>query len=166
MKLKQKIFYEDFYPLSDYPQDSKFFDLPNKKVIGERKDEFKRKIIIEFFGLKSKMYSFITADCEENKKAKGFNKNVKRIRHKEFVDVLFNKKMMRHKMKGIQSKLHRIGTYVCTILLSCFDDKGYILDDGIISLAYFHKDIKIKKNWVKSVKSIKLIKSNQIKLSQ
>ena len=46
------------------------------------------------------------------------------------------KKIMRHKMKRIQSKLHRTGTYeVCKISLSCFDDKRYILCDGIDSLA-------------------------------
>ena len=46
------------------------------------------------------------------------------------------KKIMRHKMKRIQSKLHRTGTYeVCKISLSCFDDKRYILGDGINSLA-------------------------------
>ena len=39
-------------------------------------------------------------------------------------NFLFNKKMMKHKMKRIQSKLHRIGTYdVCKIYLFCFDDK-------------------------------------------
>ena len=44
-------------------------------------------------------------------------------------------------MKRIRSKLHRIGTYdVSKISLSCFDDKRYILDDGITSLAYFNKD--------------------------
>ena len=46
-------------------------------------------------------------------------------------------------MKRIQSKLHRTGTYyVCKIVLSCFDDKRYALDDGVNILAYFHKDIK------------------------
>ena len=46
-------------------------------------------------------------------------------------------------MKRIQSQLHRIETYdVCKISLSCFDYKRYILDDGVNSLAYFHKDIK------------------------
>ena len=46
-------------------------------------------------------------------------------------------------MKRIQSKLHRIGTcHVCKISLSCFDDKKYVLDDGVNTLAYFHKDIK------------------------
>ena len=39
------------------------------------------------------MYSLVTLDNEEIKKAKGFNKNVvKNIRHREYVDVLFNKK--------------------------------------------------------------------------
>ena len=48
---------------------------------------------------------------------------------------------MRHKMKRIQSKLHKIGTYdVFKISLSCFDDKRYILDDGINNLASFHQD--------------------------
>ena len=59
------------------------------------------------------------------KKLKGVDENaVTSIRHNQFVDALFNKKMMRHIMKRIQSKLHRIGSYdVCKISLSCFDDK-------------------------------------------
>ena len=62
---------------------------------------------------------------------------------KTYVDVLSNKKIIRDKMKRIQSKLHKIGTYeVCKISLSCFDDKRHILDDGINSLAYFHKDVR------------------------
>ena len=30
---------------------------------------------------------------------------------------------------------------VCKIPLSCFDDKRYLLDDGINSLAYFQKNM-------------------------
>ena len=64
------------------------------------------------------------------------------MRHNEYFDVLSGKKFVRHKMKRIQSNLHRIGTYgLNKISLSCFDDKRYILDDGINTLAYFHKDI-------------------------
>ena len=108
------------------------------------KDEFKGKIISEFIGLKSKMYSLVAVNNEETKNAKGVNKNVvKDIRHREYIDILFNKQMIKHKMKRIQSKLHTIGTYnVCKISLSYFDDKRYILNDGISSLAYFHKDIR------------------------
>ena len=46
-------------------------------------------------------------------------------------------------MERIQSKLHEIGTYdVFKISVSCFDDERYVLDDGINTLAFFHKDIK------------------------
>ena len=66
----------------------------------------------------------------------------KKLRHREYLDVLFNKKVVRHSMKRIQSNLHEIGTYdIFKISLSCFDDKRYVLDDGINTLAYFHKDI-------------------------
>ena len=67
----------------------------------------------------------------------------KKLRYKEFVRVLYNKKLMRYNMKRIQNKLHRIRTYdVCKISMSCFDDKRYVLDNGVNTLAYFHKDIK------------------------
>ena len=43
-------------------------------------------------------------------------------------------------MKRIQSKKHKIGTYeINKISLSCFDDKRFDLNDGILTLAYFHK---------------------------
>ena len=122
-----------------YSKDSVYYDSTSKKVLGKMKDEFNDVKIIEFVGLKSKMYSLISSDDKEVSKAKGINK---KLRHNEYLDVLFDKKVVRHSMKRIQSKLHNIGTYdVSKISLSCFDDKRYALDDGINTLAYFHKDI-------------------------
>ena len=44
-------------------------------------------------------------------------------------------------MKRMQSTEHKLGTYeIDKISLLCFDDKRYTLDDGIRTLAYFHKD--------------------------
>ena len=44
-------------------------------------------------------------------------------------------------MKIIQSQKHELGTYeIDKISLSCFDDKRYVLDDGIYTLSYFHKN--------------------------
>ena len=61
----------------------------------------------------------------------------------EFKDTLFNKKIMRHKMRRIQPKKHKIGTYeIDKLSLSCFDNKRFVLDDGIHTLAYFHKVLK------------------------
>ena len=54
---------------------------------------------------------------------------------------MLNKKVTRHKIKRIQAKKHKIGTYeIDKISLSCFDDKRHVLDDGVYTLAYFHKD--------------------------
>ena len=89
------------------------------------------------------MQSLVIENNKQIKKEKGINKNViKKVRHKEYVDVLFNKYFIRQKMKRIQTKLHRIGTSVCKIYLYFIDDKRFILNNGINSLAYFHKDIK------------------------
>ena len=100
-------------------------------MICKIKDEFRGKIINEFAGLKSKMHSLVTVDGGEIKKAKGVNKNVvDRIKHKEYVGMFFDRDLMRHNMKRIQSILHRIGTYdACKSYLPCFDDRRYVLDD-------------------------------------
>ena len=64
------------------------------------------------------------------------------LKHDKYIDVLFNRRIVRHKMKRIQSNLHSVGTYhVNKISLSCFDDKRFELNDGINTFAYFHQDI-------------------------
>ena len=51
-------------------------------------------------------------------------------------DVLFMSKIIRNKMKRIQSKKHKLGTYeIDKTSLSCFDNKRYVLDDRIYTLA-------------------------------
>ena len=75
----------------------------------------------------------------------------------KFKDVLFNEKIIRQKMKRIQSKKHKLGTHeIEKISLSSFDDKRYELDDGVYTLAYFHKNSvtsckKIKKDCAKKI---------------
>ena len=83
------------------------------------------QIISEFVGLTSKMYSLVDVDVKENKTAKGVNRVVvQNTRHKDFVDFSFGREVVRERMKRIQSKLHKIGTYdACKISWSCFDDK-------------------------------------------
>ena len=86
------------------------------------------------------MHSMKNIDGKESNTAKGVNIATE---FNEFKDTLFNKKIMRHKMKRIQSKKHKLGTYeINKISLSCFDDKRFALNNGIHPLAYFHKDLK------------------------
>ena len=109
-----------------------------KKVIGKMKDEFGGVIVVTFVELKSKMYSMKKIDGKECNTVKGVG--IATVFDK-FKDVLFNKNIIRHKMKRIQSKKHKLGTYeIDKISLSPFDDGRYVLDDGIRTLTYFHKD--------------------------
>ena len=66
---------KDLFDFSDYSKESKFYDDSDKKVIGKMKDEMSGKVISEFVGLKSKMYSLVTVDDEGKVRSKGVNKN-------------------------------------------------------------------------------------------
>ena len=56
--------------------------------------------------------------------------------------MFFNENIVRHNMKRIQSNLREIGIYYVFKISSCFDDKRYVLNDGVNTLAYFHKNIR------------------------
>ena len=88
------------------------------------------------------------------KKAKQKKRFIKTLlKTQNNVDVLFNKRIVRHNMKRIQSKSHKIGSYDnCKISLSCFDDEIYILDNDINTLAYFHKDTRSKVDRIGKIK--------------
>ena len=85
------------------------------------------------------MYSILDESSSEKSANKGHNAF---IELQEFHDALFQKKIPRHQMRGIKSKKHNLRTYKTNkISLSCFDDKRYILRNGIETFAYGHKDI-------------------------
>ena len=112
--IKSKNVYEDFFKwkdlfdFSNYSKDSKIFDETNKKVIEKMKDEFGGVIVNKCVGLKSKMYSIKKIDGKEYNTAKGVSIVTE---FDKFKDFLFNKKIIRHKMKRIQSKKHKLETY-------------------------------------------------------
>ena len=103
---------------SNYSKDSKFFDETNKTVIGKMKDEFGGVIVVEFVGLKSKMYSMKKIDGKEYNTAKGVSIATE---FKKFKDALFNEKIIRHKMKRIKVKSinwehMKLTKYFCHVL--------------------------------------------------
>ena len=131
--------YKELFDLSNFPVSSKYYCSDNKKVVGKMKDEYGGKSILKFVGLKSKMYSILDESNNEKSTNKGHNAF---IEFQEFHNTLFQKKILRHTMRGIKSKNHNLGTYETNKRsLSCFDDKQYILKNGINTLAYGHKDI-------------------------
>ena len=137
---------KDKFDNSDYPESSPYFDNTNKKVIGKFKDEAAGVPICEFVGLRSKMYSYMKDNKKGGKTAKGIKKNIikNNIKHENYKQTLLENKQMHHTMKIIRSQNHQIGSYeINKVSLSCFDDKRYILEDGISSYAYGHHLINL-----------------------
>ena len=77
-------------------------------VVGKIKIVYRGVLINKFVGLKSKMRSMLSDYGKEYNTAKKVNTATQ---FNEFRDTLFNKKIMRHNVKRIQSKKHKHGTY-------------------------------------------------------
>ena len=102
------------------------------------------------------MYSYQTelqnlnggAKIKNNKTAKGVKKNVikRDLDHSNYLACLKNNTLEHHKMRTIRSDHHVLSSYeINNTSLSCFDDKRYILPDGITSYAYGHyKTLQLK----------------------
>ena len=84
-EIKSKDVYEEFFKHKDL----KAFDESNKTVIGKMKDQSTGKIIGEFVGLKSEMYSVKNIDGKESNTTKGDNIQTE---FNEFKEALLNKK--------------------------------------------------------------------------
>ena len=104
------------------------------------------------------MYSYVVEEkTKEGKiidatkiKAKGVKKylidndhpNERYFNYSHFEDTLFEKKIMKTEMKCMRSDYHEMNNILTNkTSLSCYDDKRYILDDGISSYAYGHYKI-------------------------
>jgi len=143
---------KDTYDNSCYDKSHFLYDPTNNKTIGKFKDETVNPII-EFVGLRSKLYSCLieTPDSlKEKKTAKGVKSCIikNKIRHENYFKCLFNsscdekqvepdKMQSKNDMLLFKSKLHNISTVnVNKISMSSFDNKRYILNDGHNTLAY------------------------------
>ena len=138
---------KDRFDTSDYPENhsSRIPTGINKKVLGMMKDEAAGKIIKEFVGLRSKLYSFVMDDGGETKKCKGIKKQVveRSIRHEHYKTCLTTGKELLRKQNILRSYEHEVYTEeVNKVALSALDDKRYILSDGMHTLAWGHYKIK------------------------
>jgi len=131
------------YDFSDYPKGHFCHSDVNKKVIGKFKDETASKPIVEFCGLRSKMYSIKLEDYEK-KTAKGIaRETVKRdITHENYKRALFGSTQdMRQSctFNTIRSKKHILHTLkINKVGLCSFDDKRVVLENNIDTLALGH----------------------------
>ncbi|XP_043478168.1 uncharacterized protein LOC122508718 [Leptopilina heterotoma] len=130
------------FDTSDYPLNN-VYNIPqaNKKILGLMKDECSGKIVTEFVGLRSKMYSIRVENQDFIKKAKGVKAGVvkKDINFDDYVYCLQNVKIQSRTQYSIRSNLHKVQTLKQTkVALSPYDDKRLLLKNNTDTLAWGH----------------------------
>ncbi|XP_072051648.1 uncharacterized protein [Amphiura filiformis] len=155
-EIETKDFYKDITPYvdryfdtSNYPADhpSGIPTGKNKKVPGMVKDEAGGKQIVEFVGLRAKLYSFRMHEGNEEKRCKGIKKAVveRKITFDDYKQCLTDKKPQTREMNVIRSYKHDIYTEtVNKVALDVNDDKRVILEDGIHTHAIGHYAVKLE----------------------
>ncbi|KAL4153484.1 hypothetical protein QTP88_001317 [Uroleucon formosanum] len=128
---------------------SKTFIEIHKSQPGFFKVELKSIILKEFVSLRPKLYAYKTIDDTVEKKAKGVKKYIIK-NHMKFIDYIeilnafinhrsVEKKQSHRNMNFIQSNKHVVHSKTMNkLVLSANDDKRYIMNDGINTLAYGH----------------------------
>jgi len=149
-EIKTSDFYEEIIPdleyfdTAGYPKEHFLYSSLNNKVVGKFKDEVNGQIIVEFVGLRPKLYSFITDNwyyesdeqqlkLEKNtKKSKGTDKSTKTnvLRHQHYRDCLTSKESFVASVTRIKSSHHNLSTITTQkIILSYQDDKRVLIND-------------------------------------
>ena len=129
------------FDISNYPADHPLHSVRNRAVLGKFKDECEGFPANEFIGLRSKMYSIDIHGRDQKNTAAGVKRCVKNrvLKHELYREVLLDRKDVYVTQKTIQSKNHILKTVEqYRVGLSAYDDKRYILEDGIRTLPYGH----------------------------
>ena len=142
------------FDLSEYPEDHPLYDPTNKKVIGKFKNE-SINAIIEFCGLRSKLYAYSTDNniiaFEKGKpieqlkmKCKGASSVIvkKDIRLENYKTVLFSRGKKDIDQRSFRSYGHKVYTELINkIALSSCDDKIHVMDNNIDTLSFGHHSL-------------------------
>ena len=139
---------KELFDRSDFNLDGyRSQDNTNKKALGIFKPENANQVIVEFCRLRAKMYSLLFEMFKEKKTGKGIKKSCLKnnVTHADYKRCLFgsiNDQRQLVSFNNLRSIDHNIGLYRYTkVGLSCSNDKMYLLNDGITSLSYGHKNI-------------------------
>ncbi len=156
--------YNDNHPIFDGKsrEEINHYKIKNKKSIGKMKDELKGDLMLEFVGVRAKVYSykyeteiFVDENGEEVEKETGHSKiSMKtckklngmkkcivknKINHEHYTACVLESKRRYETMNTFRSYNHRIYTISQNKLALCnYDDKRFILDDGISTLPHGH----------------------------
>lgn len=134
------------FDTSDFASENPYNIKPfNEKVIGVMKDENSGKIVKEFIGLRSKMYTYkMHEKSKVIKKAKGIKKHIlnNKITFNDYKRCVEKDFILIKRQVTIRSHLHNI--YTISNLkkaLDPFDDKRYLIPKSSETLAWGHYKI-------------------------
>jgi hypothetical protein len=157
--LKNADFIFDF---SNYPTDHPLFSLEKQNLLGYFRDESKGAIILEFIGVRSKVYSVLS--CEEKdleflfthpdymtakKICKGIRRNVIKndISHSHYRECISDITSISASMHILRSNEHSISLQnVNKIAFTSFDCKRFLLQCGIHSVPFGHYIVRDNTN--------------------
>ena len=133
----------ELFDTSNFEQTHPLYSKTNHRIVGKFKSETGSLAPLEFVGLRAKMYSLLVPDNPKECKirAKGIKKSYvkKKVRHDQFLNVLKTLKPTPSTFRSFRSVNHVLRTVeINKTCLNAFDDKRYILNDGVGTLAYGH----------------------------
>ena len=139
------LYNERFFDLSNYPVTHFLYSNKRKRELGLMKNEHTEGQIDEMCALRSKMYALRICDGKEDLRAKGLKQSiVKELNVDIYKTCLNNVSITKHNYNQIRSLRHQLVTQEQQKTgLSPFDDKRYILNCGIHTLAHGHYRIKL-----------------------
>ena len=135
----------DKLDFSEYPPSHPLFSQTNMKVVGAFKDELCGKKMEKFIGLRPKLYSYTVKQesgaVVSKNVAKGVMHRVKdrQLNIDDYEHTLLTLEPKSLTWNMIQSRSHQLHTLQThRVSLSACDDKRFILNDGITTLAHGH----------------------------
>ena len=113
------------------------------------KDECIGTAPLEFVGLQLKMYSLLTYDDQLPKRTgKGIKKRYlnKHVQHEMYLRTLREMTIEHANFRLFRSRAHRLETLECSkVALCAFDDKRYVMNCGVVTLAHGHVQLSSHK---------------------
>jgi len=133
----------ELFDTSNFEQTYPLYSKTNHRIVGKFKSETGSLAPLEFVGLMAKMYSLLVPQNPKECKirAEGIKKFYvkKKVRHDQFLNVLKTLKPTPSTFRSFQSVNHVLRTVeIDKTCLNAFDDKRYILNDGVGTLTYGH----------------------------
>ena len=136
------------FDTSDYPEINPY-NIPraNKKTVGLMKDECNGEIMLEFVGLRSKMYSVKVQNQKPIKKLKGVKSSVVKatITFDDYIKCLRENVIVTREQRNIRSRHHHLNTVKeKKIALSAHDDKRCLQPGTTDTLPWGHYKIVVE----------------------